>query len=227
MDVLRMVAISQCSDKPVQAVAASAVDRGISVFMNLLMAAVTALIAAGTYLPWPIAVVFPLLFLGFVGVGVILTMPVLNRWVAPLILKVLGASITAKVWEFYSSLLAFRHHQWPLMNNALIFGVMICIRIGMVYLQAMALNIHADPLLLALVLPLVWAALMLPISIGGLGLQEGAYFTFLRGIGIGGPAAVAISILEHVLVRVASLPGLYFYLRGGLAGGAVKPAGPS
>ena len=92
----------------------------------------------------------------------------------------------------------------------------------MVYLQAMALNIHADPLLLALVLPLVWVTLMLPVSIGGLGLQEGAYFAFLRGIGIGGPGAVAISILEHVIVRVASLPGLFFYLRGGLVGGKIK-----
>lgn len=226
MDVLRMVAISQCSSKPVQAVAASAADRFISLSMNLLLAAVTALIAAGTYLAWPMALVFPTLFVGFAAVVAILSLPGLNRWVAPLVQRVLGESITAKLREFYASLLAYRHHERALALNAAIFALMIVIRMVMVYFQAMALNIEADFLLLALVLPLVWVALMLPISVGGLGLQEGAYFTFLRGIGIGGPAAVAISILEHVIVRVASLPGLYFYLRGGLVGGKVKRDSP-
>lgn len=227
VDVLRMVAISQCSSKPVQAVAASAADRFISLTMNLLLAAITALIAAGTYLAWPMAIVFPTLFCGFIGVVAVLTQPALNRWVAPLVHKVLGESITAKLRELYASLLAYRRHERALLGNAAIFALMIFIRMVMVYFQALALNIQVDPLLLALVLPLVWVALMLPISIGGLGLQEGAYFTFLRGIGIGGPAAVAISILEHVIVRVASLPGLYFYLRGGLVGGKVKRPEPS
>jgi glycosyltransferase 2 family protein len=223
MDVLRMVAVSRCSANPAQAVAASAVDRGLSVLVNLLLAAVTALIVAGTYLPWPVAIFFPFFFLGFCGVGMVLMQPALNRWVAPLLRKVLGESITAKLRDFYAGLTVFRHQAWPMIQNSLIFGMMICVRIGMVYLQASALNIHVDPLLLSLVLPFVWVALMLPVSIGGLGLQEGAYFTFLGSIGVAGSAAVAISILEHVIVRVASLPGFYFYLRGGLVGGEIKP----
>ncbi len=223
MDVLRMVAISQCSTKPIQAVAASAADRAISVFIHLFLGAVVALLAAaGDYLPWPMAVVFPILFLGVAGVVMILALPTLNKWVAPLLRRTVGEKITGKLKEFYSSLLVYRDHKRALTINAAIFSLMIILRIIIVYAQAVALNIHVDPLLLALVLPLVWVALMLPISIGGLGLQEGAYFFFLRGIGVGGPAALAISILEHVIVRVASLPGLYFYLRGGLVGGKVE-----
>lgn len=223
MDVLRMVAISRCSANPVQAVAASAVDRGISVFVSLFLAAVTAFIAAGTYLSWPVALAFPILLLGFSGTLAIITLPALNNWLAPLVLKVLGVSTTAKLREFYASLLLFRQQKTILVMNAALFGGSICIRIGIVSLQAVALNIQADPLLLALVLPLIWVAMMLPISLGGLGLQEGAYFVFMRGIGVGGSAAVALSLIEQVIARVASLPGLYFYLRGGLAGGAVKP----
>lgn len=227
MDVLRMVAVSRCSTNPAQAVAASAVDRVVSVLVTLLLAAIAALFAAGTYLPWSVALVFPAFFLGFCGVGAVLMQPALNKWVAPLLRKLLGEPITEKLRGFYAGLVMFRHQVWPMIQNSLIFGLMICVRIGMVYLQALALNIHVDPLLLALVLPFVWVALMLPISIGGLGLQEGAYFTFLGAIGVAGSAAVAISILEHVIVRVASLPGFYFYLRGGLVGGEVKPVNPA
>lgn len=225
VDVLRMVAISQCSTRPVQAVAASAADRAISVFVHLFLASVVALLAAGTYLPWPMAVAFPVLFAGVTGVVLILALPILNRWVAPLLLRTVGEKITGKLKEFYSGLLVYRNHKKALMANSGIFALMIVLRVIIVYLFAVALNIQVDPLLLALVLPLVWVALMLPISIGGLGLQEGAYFFFLGGIGVGGPAALAISVLEHIIVRVASLPGLYFYLRGGLVGGKVQRGG--
>ena len=221
VDVLRMVAISKCSTRPVQAVAASAADRAISVFIHLFLGAVVALVAAGEYLPWPMAVVFPILFLGVTGVVLILALPILNKWAAPLLRRTVGERITGKLKEFYTSLLVYQNHKRALITNVAIFGLMIVLRIIIVYTQAVALGISVDPLLLAMVLPLVWVALMLPISIGGLGLQEGAYFFFLRGIGVGGPAALAISILEHVIVRVASLPGLYFYLRGGLVGGKV------
>lgn len=224
VDVLRMVAISKCSTKPVQAVAASAADRAVAVFIHLFLAAVTALFAAGAYLPWPMAVVFPTLFISVAVVVMILALPALNSWVAPLLRRIVGEKITGKLKEFYAGLLVYRGHGRALMANALVFGLMIILRIVIVYAQAVALNIQVDPLLLALVLPLVWVALMLPVSIGGLGLQEGAYFFFLRGIGVSGPAALAISILEHIVVRVASLPGLYFYLRGGLVGGKVGRA---
>lgn len=222
IDVLRMVAISKCSTRPVQAMAASAADRAVAVFIHLCLAAAAALLAAGTYLPWPMAVAFPLLLLGVAGFILVLALPTLNKWIAPLLLRTVGEKITGKLKEFYLSLLVYRNLKRVLAVNAVIFGLMIVLRIVIVYAQAVALNIQVDPLLLALVLPLVWVALMLPVSIGGLGLQEGAYFFFLRGIGVGGPAALAISILEHVVVRVVSLPGLYFYLRGGLVGGKVE-----
>lgn len=220
VDVLRMVAVSRCSDRPVQAVAASAADRALSVFVNLLLAAAAALIAGGTFLPWPAAALFPALFLVFVAAGAILAVPSLNRRIAPLLRRVLGDSIAANLRVFCNSLLAYRRHRAALFGNAGVFAAMILIRMILVYLQAVALGVQVDPLLLALVLPLVWVAVMLP-SIGGLGLQEGAYFVFLRPIGVGGPAALAISILEHIIVRIANLPGLYFYLRGGLVGGRV------
>ncbi|WP_031387038.1 lysylphosphatidylglycerol synthase transmembrane domain-containing protein [Desulfonatronum thiodismutans] len=221
VDVLRMVAISRCSTKPVQAVAASAADRAISVFIHLFLAAAAALLAAGSYLPWPMAIVFPLLFFGASGVILVLAHPILNKWVAPLLRRTFGDKITDKLKEFYSGLRAYRDHKRALLANTVIFALMIILRISIVYTQAMALNIDVNPWLLAMVLPLIFVALMLPVSIGGLGLQEGAYFAFLGAIGVAGSAAVAISILEHVIVRLASLPGFYFYLRGGLVGGEV------
>ncbi|MCX7670713.1 MAG: flippase-like domain-containing protein, partial [Anaerolineae bacterium] len=60
--------------------------------------------------------------------------------------------------------------------------------------------------------PLIALVLMLPISIGGLGLNQAAY-PFFYGLG-GVPAdhAVAVSVLMQAIIIVGSLPGGFFWL---------------
>lgn len=62
--------------------------------------------------------------------------------------------------------------------------------------------------------PLIALVLMLPISIGGLGLNQAAY-PFFYGLG-GVPAdhAVAVSVLMQAIIVTGSLPGGFFWLRG-------------
>lgn len=222
MDVLRMIAVSRCSQRPIQVVATTAVDRGLSVFINLFMAAVTSLLAAGRFIPWPLAMIFPALFFGVSATGFAMTMPRLSKTLSPIIDRVLGKSLSGKLRQFYCCLMDFRNHAPAMVQNMLIFLGILVLRVTIVFTCALTLNIEVDFLLLTMMLPLIWVALMLPISIGGLGLQEGAFFLFLGFIGVSGSAAVAMSLLEHVVVRIANLPGLYFYLRGGLVGGKVE-----
>lgn len=61
--------------------------------------------------------------------------------------------------------------------------------------------------------PLIALVLMLPVSIGGLGLNQAAY-PFFYGLG-GVPAdhAVAVSVLMQAIIIVGSLPGGFFWLR--------------
>lgn len=51
---------------------------------------------------------------------------------------------------------------------------------------------------------------MLPITIGGFGVQEASYVLLMSLIGIGPAVAVSMSLIEHVVARLASLPGLLF-----------------
>ena len=221
MDVLRMVAISRCTTKPVEAIVASVVDRGVSVFLTLFFATIASFIAGGVYIPWSLAMIFPLIFLAVITAGAAMMIPGLNNWVYPFLKRVIGVSMTDKIRTIFVSFKEFKGYKQALLINELIFCLIAVLRVAIVYFEAMALNIQADFFLLMLVLPFTWVALMLPVSIGGIGLQEGAYFAFFRGIGIGGAAAVSISILEHLLFRIVTLPGLFFYLRGGLVGGTV------
>ena len=61
-----------------------------------------------------------------------------------------------------------------------------------------------------LVVPLLAVALLAP-SIGGLGVREALAVPLLAGAGVGGDAAVAISLLEFLLMRLSSLLGAGVY----------------
>jgi uncharacterized protein (TIRG00374 family) len=62
--------------------------------------------------------------------------------------------------------------------------------------------------------PLIALVLMLPISIGGLGLNQAAYPFFYGLAGIPADHAVAVSVLMQAVIIVGSLPGGLFWLRG-------------
>lgn len=230
VDVLRMMAVAKCTDRSVHAVAASALDRGLNVGITLIVAAVAGVFAAGRYLPWTAALLMMGLCLAFFICGIIFTRPALGRWFSPWLRKILGASLADKLRVFYQSFLEYGRRPKVLAWASLLTLVILLVRVVIVFMEAMALNIQVEFLALALVLPLVWIIMMLPISVGGIGLQEGAFFAALRGLGVPGAGAVSISILEHLLSRIVVLPGLFFYMRGGLVGAkkseTVRSKGP-
>jgi hypothetical protein len=92
------------------------------------------------------------------------------------------------------------------------------VRIVFVQVAAAALAIDVSFGALLLSLPLTWIALMLPISVGGLGLQETAYLVALTRVGVAPASAVAISLLDQMTMRAVSLSGAVFWLIGRRSG---------
>lgn len=80
------------------------------------------------------------------------------------------------------------------------------------YFIALALGIPCHLMGFIIIIPLVTLIMMVPISMAGWGVREGA-MVFLGGaIGINHPAALAISLLNGLVLILNSLPGLYLYL---------------
>ena len=71
--------------------------------------------------------------------------------------------------------------------------------------ESLALGI--DPELIAVVLPLVLFATIVPISIAGFGVREGAFVALLGEAGVSSGDAVLLSLATVVSVAIASLPG--------------------
>jgi hypothetical protein len=79
--------------------------------------------------------------------------------------------------------------------------------LGAFWLIAEGLGLGLDPAILAVVVPPVLLASLLPISLAGFGVREGAFVVLLAEFGISSADATLLSILSVVGVTIASLPG--------------------
>ncbi len=75
------------------------------------------------------------------------------------------------------------------------------------YLISQALGGGISLLHIFLFTPLITFVLLIPISIGGIGLNQSAYVFFFNLVGVPEEKSLAISLIMQAIIIVASLPG--------------------
>jgi len=83
--------------------------------------------------------------------------------------------------------------------------------VGM-YVFGLAGGVSLNPLHLLVVIPAVTFLVMLPISVNGIGVQEGALFFYLQGVGVDPASTLVVSLLPRVQMIVFSLIGAVLLL---------------
>src|SRR5581483_5294312 len=101
-----------------------------------------------------------------------------------------------------------------LLTTSLIFQALISLQLVML---ADSIGLHLAYSTAAVVLALVTGVTLIPSSIGGFGVREGSYVVLLGGASIGATDATLISILSVAVLFIASLPGAFMLVHGGVA----------
>src|SRR4029453_11267929 len=83
--------------------------------------------------------------------------------------------------------------------------------IGVVFLSARALSLSIPLTAVAVFVPLVSLAGMVPVSVNGLGVREALYILLFGRIGVPAELAVSLALLYLGVTVVASLPGGLVY----------------
>jgi hypothetical protein len=108
--------------------------------------------------------------------------------------------------------------------KGLIYSIAIqMIVIFSVYLLATGLTLDISFLSVAIFIPIISIVTLIPVSISGIGLREGAFVLLFSTIGISPDKAMTLSLIWFVSVVLGSLWGLVEYLRfKHLFGGNIK-----
>lgn len=123
------------------------------------------------------------------------------------------ARTRSRAVSLHDALLPYRERRWwgttaaATIQSFLFQGVVILV----VFLSAKALDERVPVSALAVFVPLISLAGMLPISVNGLGIREALYLLLFGRIGVPADAAVSMALLYAAVTFAASLPGGLVY----------------
>lgn len=118
-----------------------------------------------------------------------------------------GTRLRLAILEIISLCQSYRRAGSVLLAAYSITVLMQCIVVFIYFLLGNGIGINIPLLTYFTIIPLVFVATSLPISIGGLGVREGALVGMLVATGVNSQLAISLSILYLIILWVASLPG--------------------
>lgn len=104
-------------------------------------------------------------------------------------------------------------NNYSVIMKALIVSFFIQI-LSILVIYVISLSVHVDISIIPLFLfvPLINILIMLPVSIGGIGLQEGAFIYFFSQMGVTAQEALTVALLFRGITILVSLPGGILYI---------------
>lgn len=107
----------------------------------------------------------------------------------------------------------FRHHKKIILNNLILSVLIQVVSPVTFYIIALSLGIKINITYFFVYLPIIGAIILLPISIGGLGLRDATTVFFFSKAGVGKNLAFAMSLINFSFILVyASIGGLIYVL---------------
>ncbi len=221
-DVIKAFKLARETGHGADAAGSVALDRAGSIFALLLIALPPALLEL-RLLGTTVAIVVP----AMIGCFLLLVLVAANDRVARRLGRLLPAHFDPfgtrrHLKSFYYSLHSFRDHKRMLAALLLVSLAYQGLQIVTVWVLALSLGIETAPVYYFIFIPVVLAVSMIPVSLNGLGVREGAWVLLFSRVGVPAAAAFSMSILSLLVMTVVSLAGGVFYM---LEGAAPMPGG--
>jgi uncharacterized protein (TIRG00374 family) len=209
VDAVRMAALCRAGQPAAPVIGATLVDRASLVVATLVFGSLTILLVAETHVTPALqqgVFICTALVLGALGV---MLHPFPRRLARQAITRLAPQTIAEKIAQTAAAALACIGNKPLVARTAVLTAVLFAVRI--LFVKALLLACGADVPIRALVytIPALWILVMLPVTIGGLGVQDAGYVALLGLVGVAAPIAVGVSLLEHVISRLISLPGAF------------------
>ena len=213
-DAVKAILLTRETGAPARSTMSVFMERNVGLLALLTIATVAAFFAP------PVAVrgfnllqLTLLVFAAFVAANIVLANRPAYRLVDYLVALTPLARIRSRAASLYEAVVPYREARWrgllaAAIGQSFVFqGVVILV----VSLNANALGLHPPVSALAVFVPLISLAGMLPISVNGLGIREALYLLLFGRIGVPADAAVSLALLYFAVTLAASLPGGVVY----------------
>jgi len=211
-DLVRIYKLSRATGSTVDATSSVVLDRASSTFALLMVAMVAALLELrllGTGLALTILAMFVVFIL---LIGIFASERTARRLARFPLLRGDPFGVRRHLRDFYMSVNQFRDQKKTMAAVMVISVVYQALYVISVNLLALSLDIHLPVGFYFLFIPIVLAMGMIPLSLNGLGVREGAWVLLFTQPGVPAAEALSMSVLNVLMITAVSMVGGIFYL---------------
>jgi uncharacterized protein (TIRG00374 family) len=209
-DLVRGYDLARHTSLPAETAISVLVDRLVGLIAFVFVAVVMALLvvySAGQTELWEVALAAAILLLVLCGGFALILSRRLQAQVRRLFDRPLLSRLAPMYERLSAALLAYRRAYKALAQGFFISILVLTIGSVVNYLIALSLGGGISALHIFLFTPLITFVLLIPVSIGGIGLNQSAYVFFFNLVGVAEERSLAISLIMQAIIIVASLPG--------------------
>jgi uncharacterized protein (TIRG00374 family) len=216
-DLVRGWGLARYTERGAEAAVSVVVDRIVGFIAFMSMAATMAVIAVlveGRTVLQPIAIASVIAFVAFTGAFALMMSRRLRRraealFELPLLSKV------APIYERLSGALGSYRHNYGVLLQGFLISLGVLITSNFVnYLITEALGGGIPLLYIFLFNPLIAFVLLVPVSVGGIGVNQTAYVFFFSLIRVSEVLSLSLSATIQIIILISSLPGGILWWRG-------------
>ena len=209
-DVVRGYDLARHTLLPAETAVSVVVDRMMGLIAFVFIAVVMALLViytAGQAALSEVAALAALAFLALCSVFALMLSDRVRGQVRRLFSAPLLSGLAPQYDRLSGALSAYRRSYGALAASFCISALVLTIGSVVNYLISLALGGGIALLHIFLFTPLITFVLLIPISIGGIGLNQSAYVFFFNLVGVPEQKSLAMSLIMQAIIIVASLPG--------------------
>jgi glycosyltransferase 2 family protein len=117
------------------------------------------------------------------------------------------ADIESKLELVYQGLTSLRHNRRAVIHCLTLSLAIQFTSVVIMWLAARSINVQAPFYVFLIFIPIINLTIMIPLTINGFGLRESVYYLLFSQVGLPVETSVTLSLLNFLIVTLASLPG--------------------
>lgn len=214
-DVVRAYALGKSTGKNTEAFSSVFLERFTGVSVLLFMAILAFIMAIRDLWDIWLSILLIVCLIGYFSLLIIILNPTIFQWIKKKMRIGFIVHVLTKLQKFQNAILAFRKKttvlSFALANSFLFYFVAVM----NVYVSALAFHAKITILDAFIITPIVLVITMIPISLGGIGLSEGAYYFIFSKLGLPGAIGLSAALLIRAkALLVGLIGGLYYSITG-------------
>ena len=210
-DVVRAYELGKPDGKPAEAMASVFMERFTGLTALIIFAGVAVAIDPNFLGDVKLTVALIAICMAYLAVIVLVfqrtALQVLQRRLS----WALAQRVLRKMQKLQEAILLYRQQRWALSVSMVYSFVFYLVSVWIVYVGCLTFGVAPDLKALFLVVPIMHILFMIPISLGGIGLQEWAYTVVLAMVGVPSAAGLSVALLYRARTLVFGLIGGALY----------------